>query len=571
MGNTMGCGSSVCPKNQRIEDLEAELAIERRALADARKQLRDHGLAMPNEDDMIQAREMQLRAQDQYDVHLPIECFRLAASSELQFRVEKLESALAKAKTQLQMHRALKVSVQIAARNNAIVEYQVRANEPAILLKMLLHEADRSIPPPSDACLTLGGLELQNSDTFAQHDVKEDAVLVLASAPGITVNFSGHEETVAVIWPRERIGTMLTRVLGGGSPAHWSLHGELLDSDKLVSDCDISDGDVLEMKDRLLYFDGDLAHFKGVLHHLGTAGGTRKYQNPFDSGAIRMMWSDDAANYYSRSTGHRQGDINQSGRVICGEAHPGDNATQWSRGSPNAWFTIDIGDHALCATHYCYRGDAGGGGNHPRTWELKGSNDNRSWTTLVSHAGDHTVGWSTVGSFAIENGATSQYYRYFRIQNQGSPNHLCCSGIELYGRLMEGKHADCIEATAGTEFSISGWAGYNSRFNGVYTATGQTKNDRPVYSHQHSECVGAGHDWCRVWYNNDHWRIGHVSWVFGDDNRCVAAVRSDARDPSQISNGTWLEHPGRGCNQDHGYPESFKPAEGSPHIGTSPG
>merc|ERR1711959_513795 len=132
---------------------------------------------------------------------------------------------------------------------------------------------------------------------------------------------------------------------------------------------------------------------------------------------------------------------------------------------------------------------------------------------------------------------------------------------------MEGGAASGAASGGGSSrnFSIAGWQGYNSRFNGGYANTGENKNDRAVYSHHHSEGVGAGHDWCRLWYNEGYWRIGHVSWVHGDHNRCVAAIASEAEHPSLIT-GTWLEHPGQACNEDHGYPNEFQNAQGNPHV-----
>ena len=44
-------------------------------------------------------------------------------------------------------------------------------------------------------------------------------------------------------------------------------------------------------------------------------------------------------------------------------------------------------------------------------------------------------------------------------------------------------------------FKIDGWEGYNSRFNGEYTPTGESRDGRPVFRHTHSHGVGAGHDW----------------------------------------------------------------------------
>ena len=177
---------------------------------------------------------------------------------------------------------------------------------------------------------------------------------------------------------------------------------------------------------------GGVFDTRGVLYWLGTAGGTRPYVNPLRSGDVSMRFSPDGANYYSRATGHRQGDFKQASEVIVGHDHPGSHATMWSRGAPGAWFVIDLKGFSLRPTHYVYRGDAGGGNNHPRTWELQGSNDGERWTTLRRHERDETVTMSRAGSWAL---STSEFFSTFRVLNQGAPNHLCCSGIEFYGTL----------------------------------------------------------------------------------------------------------------------------------------
>ena len=126
----------------------------------------------------------------------------------------------------------------------------------------------------------------------------------------------------------------------------------------------------ITMPDRIL----DFAHCtdgafdtQGVLYALGTDFGRSPYANPADTGKVRMAWSPDAANYYSKIGGHKQGDAAQAARVICNQTHLGHNATMWSRGAPNAWFSIDLLTVELLPTHFAYRGDYGGGGNHPRT------------------------------------------------------------------------------------------------------------------------------------------------------------------------------------------------------------
>ena len=102
----------------------------------------------------------------------------------------------------------------------------------------------------------------------------------------------------------------------------------------------------------------------------------------------------------------------------------------WSKGAANAHFTIDLKSVTLRPTYFAYRNDHGGGGNHPRTFELQGSNDGTSWAALSRHSGETWPQGAKAWPVSTGDGS---YFKLFRIQNLGSPNHLCCSGIELYG------------------------------------------------------------------------------------------------------------------------------------------
>lgn len=171
----------------------------------------------------------------------------------------------------------------------------------------------------------------------------------------------------------------------------------------------------------------------GVLHTIGTDFGSCGYTNPSESDKVKVRFSSDANNYYSTAGGHRVGDSYQAASVICSHKHPGKNATMWSKGAPEAWFIVDLVNYELCISNFAYRNDYGGGGNHPIDFELQASNDGNSWTTLQHNSG---TSWAGVGAKAwpVES-TTGQYYRMFKIQNKGTPNHLCCSGIEFYGQL----------------------------------------------------------------------------------------------------------------------------------------
>lgn len=204
---------------------------------------------------------------------------------------------------------------------------------------------------------------------------------------------------------------------------------------------------------------------RGVLYALGTNFGTQAYVNPKLSNVVDVQFSGDGANYYSRSTGHKHGEFHQSSQIIVSNQHPGDNATQWSRGAVGAWFQVDLKSFKLQVTHYCYRGDYGGGGNHPRTWDLQGSNDGANWTTLKSHHGDGSVTNTCCGSWPV---VSADFFSKFRILNKGNPNHLCCSGIEFYGNLKaEGGLTSSGQATQMAQSSTPNASWFNSNSNVV--------------------------------------------------------------------------------------------------------
>ena len=131
----------------------------------------------------------------------------------------------------------------------------------------------------------------------------------------------------------------------------------------------------------------------GVLYAIGSNFGTTHYSNPFLSKRVFKRFSADGANYYSTAEGHKVEDSHQASEVLCEHRHRGQNATQWSKGQPGAWFVIDLGSpRKLAPPQMAYRNDYGGGGNHPRSFELEGSNDyleayqyESTWVVLSSH------------------------------------------------------------------------------------------------------------------------------------------------------------------------------------------
>ena len=106
---------------------------------------------------------------------------------------------------------------------------------------------------------------------------------------------------------------------------------------------------------------------------------------------------------------------------------------------PGQWMQVDLGaGRSLVPNHYCLRHHTQSS-NALRHWDLEGSDDANSWTTLRTHSDDQALAATpmSVAAWPVE-GATKAF-RYFRIRQTGknSSDHdnLLCAGIELYGQL----------------------------------------------------------------------------------------------------------------------------------------
>jgi hypothetical protein len=121
-------------------------------------------------------------------------------------------------------------------------------------------------------------------------------------------------------------------------------------------------------------------------------------------------------------------------------------------------------------------------------------------------------------------------------------------------------------AGGGAAVQLGGWEGYNSRFNGRFVQHGPDRGGRPVFRLE-------GQDWCRMFWANGYWKLGHESWVHGDSRQCCAGVRSYAQHPSQIPpSETWYEHKGSRPGHDYGNnPKDFKPRHGVHVVGGGEG
>merc|ERR1719345_292981 len=117
--------------------------------------------------------------------------------------------------------------------------------------------------------------------------------------------------------------------------------------------------------------------------------------------------------------------------------------------TPDSWMSVDFGEgRQLAPDYYSLRHGNGNEYQVLRNWRLKGSNDDKTWTILKTHANDKALArkaWSTaswpIQAPAAAAAAGGASYRYFRIlqdgENSDGSDYLYCAGIELYGFLTE--------------------------------------------------------------------------------------------------------------------------------------
>ncbi len=165
----------------------------------------------------------------------------------------------------------------------------------------------------------------------------------------------------------------------------------------------------------------------GVLFHLGTAGGTRAYQNPHAAGAVVASMSSVGNGDPPRFVEHTH-------------ASPVHN---WTASVADSWMAVDLKAARLVPNHYALRSDAHGS-HKLRHWRLEASNDGQAWTILREHSSDASLGDQpmSVAAWPLDAEAVAGgSFRHFRIV-QTDPcsfgtKHLMCAGIELYGVLTD--------------------------------------------------------------------------------------------------------------------------------------
>lgn len=169
---------------------------------------------------------------------------------------------------------------------------------------------------------------------------------------------------------------------------------------------------------------------EGLLYWIGTAEGTREFENPVERGDIRIHLSSQAKG--------------SSPTSVCASQLPPIGESVFTENEQNACLLVDIGaGRFLRPTAYCLRHDMQSPRGVLRYWMLQGSvedTDEDEWVTLSTHVNDTSLR-AEVGATAIFTlrEESTVAYRYFRLvqtgPNSNGKGRLHCCGIDFYGDL----------------------------------------------------------------------------------------------------------------------------------------
>ena len=162
----------------------------------------------------------------------------------------------------------------------------------------------------------------------------------------------------------------------------------------------------------------------GILHYLSTRNSI--WMNPADFGTIRLTAGPD----------EWRGPIS----AICGRQC----VLSSSRGTPNAWFAVELVVNVVL-THYSLRHGWCNGDGAMTSWNLLASSDGEEWTvidrrereTALARGGYAHATWPVVACPPA---------RFFKVQMVGSHlqgrYYMYCCGFEIYGRVDGQTDAD---------------------------------------------------------------------------------------------------------------------------------
>lgn len=114
------------------------------------------------------------------------------------------------------------------------------------------------------------------------------------------------------------------------------------------------------------------------------------------------------------------------------------NGWFYTRNQPDSWVMIDFINKNVAPSWYSIKSD-GNGSSHLKNWNLEGSNDLTSWSTIDEQRNSEILNNPfAIGTFKC---LKPRYYRYIRLRqvdvNTDGNNYLGLCNIELFGSVKE--------------------------------------------------------------------------------------------------------------------------------------
>lgn len=158
----------------------------------------------------------------------------------------------------------------------------------------------------------------------------------------------------------------------------------------------------------------------GLFYWLGTKGGTQPYSNPGQNGIVAYSQS----STFNNST-LAANNLNNRGAT--------DNSFH-TLNNYNEWVEVDL-KQKFNLRGYSIQGRTDYNGNHPKSWNILGSNNGID-RDIIDQVAGFSVAFNTWVYRAIDN---SNYYRYYRLQATGADSsnggYLAFGEWEFYGVL----------------------------------------------------------------------------------------------------------------------------------------
>jgi hypothetical protein len=165
----------------------------------------------------------------------------------------------------------------------------------------------------------------------------------------------------------------------------------------------------------------------GIIHWIGTREGKEDWTNPHTAGLVTVTAS---------SWSQHLNPGNQLSHVVERQS----SVSYGTNNESDSWICVELKDYAVVPDHYRFA-NTRTTNCMPRSWRFQGSKDGYDWVTLRQHASDYWNGpGNTVAAWPIEG--VQEAFRFFRIlqtgmTSEGNFGHLCCSGIEIWGRVRK--------------------------------------------------------------------------------------------------------------------------------------